>query len=126
MVETTYQMLEVLLLHVRLGDGLTSFIENNSANFSGEISASKLSGMSIQFFLAFLSIREKGKSQISYSLSFSITNLKVQIEAPLLKVSKGILIARPTHLFRKVKKNNPDSLVKEASTLIYKHTILFY
>ena len=47
MVETTYQMLEVLLLHVRLGDGLTSFIENNSANFSGEISASKLSEMSI-------------------------------------------------------------------------------
>ena len=65
MVETTYQMLEVFLLHVRLGDGLTSFIENNSANFSGEISASKLSGMSIQFFLALLSIREKGKSQIS-------------------------------------------------------------
>ena len=50
MVETTYQMLEVLLLHVRLGDGLTSFIENNSTNFSVELSASKLSGMSIQFF----------------------------------------------------------------------------
>ena len=65
MVETTYQMLEVLLLHVRLGDGLTSFIENNSTNFSVELSASKLSGMSIQFFLAFLSIHEKGKSQIS-------------------------------------------------------------
>ena len=47
MVETTYQMLEVLLLHVRLGDGLTSFIENNSGNFSGETSASKLSKMSI-------------------------------------------------------------------------------
>ena len=47
MVETTYQMLEVLLLHVRLGDGLTSFIENNSGNFSGETSASKLSEMSI-------------------------------------------------------------------------------
>ena len=82
--------------------------------------------MSIQFFLAFLSIREKGKSQISYSLSFSITNLKVQIEAPLLKVSRGILIARPTHLFLKVKKKNPDSLVKEVSTLICKHTILYY
>ena len=26
--------------------------------------------------------------------------------------------------FRKVKKKIPDSLVKEASTLIYKHTIL--
>ena len=65
MVVTTYQMLEVLLLHVRLGDGLTSVIENNSTNFSGEISASKLSGISIQFFLAFLSILEKGKSQIS-------------------------------------------------------------
>ena len=47
MVETTYQMLDVLLLHVRLGDGLTSFIENNSGNFSGETSASKLSEMSI-------------------------------------------------------------------------------
>ena len=47
MVEATYQMLEVLLLPVRLGDGLTSFIENNSANFSGEISAWKLSGMCI-------------------------------------------------------------------------------
>ena len=32
----------------------------------------------------FFSIHEKGKSQISYSLSFSTTNLKVQIEAPLL------------------------------------------
>ena len=47
MVETTYQMLEVLLLHVRLGDALTSFIENNSANLSGEISTLQLSGMSI-------------------------------------------------------------------------------
>ena len=35
-------------------------------------------------------------------------------------------IARPTHFFRKVKKKKiQDSLVKEASTLIYKHTILF-
>ena len=59
MVETTYQMLEVLLLHVRLGDGLTSFIENNSANFSGEISASKLSGMSIQFFFSFFEYQWK-------------------------------------------------------------------
>ena len=33
-------------------------------------------------------------------------------------------IARPTHFFRKEKKI-PDSLVKEASTLLYKHTILF-
>ena len=47
MVETTYQMLEVLLLHVRLGEDLTAFIENNSANFCGETSASKLSEMSI-------------------------------------------------------------------------------
>ena len=46
-VETTYQMLDVLLLHVRLGDCLTSFIEYNSGNFSGETSAPKLSEMSI-------------------------------------------------------------------------------
>ena len=42
MVETTYQMLEVLLLHVRLGDGLTSFIENNSGNFSLSFSTRNL------------------------------------------------------------------------------------
>ena len=39
-------------------------------------------------------------------------------------------IARPTHFFRKVKKKKkkkkiPDSPVKEVSTLLYKHTILF-
>ena len=36
-------------------------------------------------------------------------------------------MARSTQFFRKVKKKKkiPDSLVKEASTLIYKHTILF-
>ena len=60
-VETTYQILEVVFLHLRLGDGLTSFIENNSANFSGEISASKLSGMSIQCFFSFFEYPRKRK-----------------------------------------------------------------
>ena len=60
-VETTYQMLEVLLLQVRLGDGLTSSIENNNANFSGEISASKLSGMS---FIRVSAKKGKVKSRI--------------------------------------------------------------
>ena len=55
---------------MRLGDGLTSFNRDNSANFSGEISASKLSGVSIFWVYA-------GKSQISSSLSFSSTNLEV-------------------------------------------------
>lgn len=65
---------------MRLGDGLTSFNRDNSANFSVEISASKLSGVSI-----FLSIREKGKSQISSSSSFSSTNLKVSNDNVELK-----------------------------------------
>ena len=35
-------------------------------------------------------------------------------------------IARPTHFFGKVKKKNSRITCKEASTLIYKHTILSY
>lgn len=69
-------MLEVLLLHVRLGDGLTSFNWDNRANFSGETSASKLSGVSI--FLVY-----EGKSKISSS--FSSTNLKVPNDNEELK-----------------------------------------
>ena len=53
---------------MRLGDGLTSFNRDNNANFSVEISASKLSGVSIFWVY-------EGKSQISSS--FSSTNLKV-------------------------------------------------
>lgn len=53
---------------MRLGDGLTSFNRDNSANFSVEISASKLSGVSIFWVY-------EGKSQISSS--FSSANLKV-------------------------------------------------
>ena len=35
-------------------------------------------------------------------------------------------IKRPTHFFGKVKKKKPRITCKEASTLIYKHTILSY
>lgn len=63
---------------MRLGDGLTSFNRDNSANFSGEISASKLSGVSI--FLVY-----ESESQISSSLSFSSTNLRVSNDNKELK-----------------------------------------
>ena len=63
---------------MRVGDGLTSFNRDNSANFSGEISASKLSGVSI--FLVY-----EGESQISSSLSFSSTNLRVSNDNKELK-----------------------------------------
>ena len=63
---------------MRLGDGLTSFNRDNSANFSGEISASKLSWVSI--FLVY-----EGESQISSSLPFSSTNLRVSNDNKELK-----------------------------------------
>ena len=63
---------------MRLGDGLTSFNRDNSANFSGEISVSKLSWVSI--FLVY-----EGESQISSSLSFSSTNLRVSNDNKELK-----------------------------------------
>ena len=44
------------------GEGSTSFNNDNSANFSGEKSTMKISGVSI-----FLTIREKTLNQISYS-----------------------------------------------------------
>ena len=43
--------------------------------------------------------------------------------------NKMFCFSSPTHFFRKVKKKKkkiPDTLVKEANTSIYKHTILFY
>ena len=39
---------------------------------------------------------------------------------------KSFVSHRPTDPFFSKSKKNPDSQVKEASTLIYKHTILFY
>ena len=63
---------------MRLGDGLTSFNRDNSANFSGEISVSKLSWVSI--FLVY-----EGESQISSSLSFSSTSLRVSNDNKELK-----------------------------------------
>ena len=70
-VETCYQMLEVL----RPVEGLTSsFNTDNSGNYSGEKSTMKLSGVSI-----FREYVKRTLSQISYSQSFSSPNLKVSI-----------------------------------------------
>ena len=58
---TTYQLLRSFSI-LQSGEGSTSFNNDNSANFSGEKSTMKISGVS-----TFLTIPEKTLNQISYS-----------------------------------------------------------
>ena len=59
----------------------------------------------------------------AYNVEQSINNSSINLGHPKKNVS--FPIARMTHFFSKSKKKS-DALVKEASTLIFKHTILFY
>jgi len=61
MGETNYQMLKVLLF-LRSGEGLTSSNKDNSANFSGEKSTMKHSGVS-----TFLQYAKNFKSNLASS-----------------------------------------------------------
>ena len=62
-----------------------------------------------------------------YHSDIDTAKLYVQFFSSLAIPIKDFVSHRPTDpFFRKVKKKKTDSLVKEASTLIYKHTILFY
>ena len=62
-----------------------------------------------------------------YHSDIDTAKLYVQFFSSLAIPIKCFVSHRPTDpFFSKSKKQSPDSPIKEASTLIYKHTILFY